>query len=176
MKGKDITKRSAEQRGRQRFLGRKGIIVSGHLAAIASWSRDQAAEAPKAQTWFLRPVGSRRSRTSHRQRQTAAKSITFVPCIRRFMKAYALLWQKLSACFSDRRDRVPVSRVTAHFNIRDCVSMKTGRLSPVANRPIQCSPRSELVHLSQTRVDNFASGEVSALIAISPNQGGSSER
>ena len=79
MKGKDITKRGAEQRGRQRFLGRKGIIVSGHLAAIASWSRDQAAESSTAQTWFLRPVGSRCSRTSHRQRQTAAKSKTFMP-------------------------------------------------------------------------------------------------
>jgi hypothetical protein len=137
----------------------------------------EAAKSPKAQAQFLRPVGSKRSRTRHRQRQTPAKSRTFVSYIWRFVKAYAILWQKLSACFSeytfDQRDRVLVSRVATHFNIRDRVSVETGRLNQVPNRPIQCSTRlSELVHLSQARIANVTCDKVRTVIAISPNQGG----
>ena len=61
------------------------------------------------------------------------------------MKAYAILWQKLYARFSehtfDQGNRVLVSRVATHLDIRDRVSMKTGRLSQVPNRPIQRSTR-----------------------------------
>jgi hypothetical protein len=159
MKRKHIAKRGAEQRERQLFLGRKGIIVGGHVAVIPLWGRDRAARVPKAQAWFSRSVGSRRSRIHHRQWKTAEKSRTFVSYILRLVKACAVWWYKLSACFSehifDQRDRQLVSRVTACLNIRDHVSMKTGRRNQVQNRPIQCSAQSELAHLSQARVVQF---------------------
>jgi hypothetical protein len=64
------------------------------------------------------------------------------------MKAYAILWQKLYARFSehtlDQGDRVLVSRVATDLDIRDRVSMKTGRLSQVPNRPIQRGTRPNL--------------------------------
>jgi hypothetical protein len=54
------------------------------------------------------------------------------------MKAQAILWQKLYACFSkytvDQVTRVLVPRVATDLDIRDRVSMKTGRLSHVPNR------------------------------------------
>src|ERR1700691_2293967 len=65
--------------------------------------------------------------------------------IRSFMKAYAILWQKLYAGFSEHTfnqgGRVLVSRVATDLDIRNRVSMKTGRLSQVPNRPIQRSAR-----------------------------------
>ena len=61
------------------------------------------------------------------------------------MKAYAILWQKLYARFSERTfhqgNRVLVSRVATDLDILDRVSMKTGRLSQVPNRPIERSTR-----------------------------------
>jgi hypothetical protein len=66
----------------------------------------------------------------HRLRQTAAKLTTFMTGLRRLMKAYAILWQKFHACFSkytfDQGNRVLVSRVATHLDVRDRVSMKTG--------------------------------------------------
>ena len=108
-------------------------------------TRAHAAKSSTAQALLLRPIRGKYSRASHRQRQTAAKLTTFMTGIRRFMKAYAILWQKLYARFSehtfDQGNRVLVSRVATHLDIRDRVSMKTGRLSQVPNRPIQRSTR-----------------------------------
>ena len=94
------------------------------------------------------------------------------------MKAYAILWQKLYARFSehtfDQGNRVLVSRVATHLDIRDRVSMKTGRLSQVPNRPIQRSTRhpdlctchrQEAVPLSHVARSHL-------MITISPNQWG----
>ena len=98
--------------------------------------------------------------------------------IRRLLKAYAILWQKLYACFSehtfDQGNQVLVSRVAAHLDIRDRVSMKTGRLSQVPNRPIQRSTRHpdlctchrhEAVPLSHVTKSHL-------MITMSPNQWG----
>ena len=108
-------------------------------------TRAHAAKSSTAQALRLRPIRGKYSRASHRQRQTAAKLTTFMTGIRRFMKAYAILWQKLYARFSehafDQGNRVLVSRVATHLDIHDRVSMKTGRLSQVPNRPIQRSTR-----------------------------------
>ena len=141
-------------------------------------SRAHAAKSPTAQAQFLRPIRGKYSRASHRQRQTAAKLTTFMTGIRSFMKAYAILWQKLYARFSehtfDQGNQVLVSRVATHLDIRDRVSMKTGRLSQVPNRPIQRSTRHpdlctchrhEAVPLSHVTKSQL-------MITMSPNQWG----
>ena len=97
--------------------------------------------------------------------------------IRNFMKAYAILWQKLYARFSEHTfnqgGRVLVSRVATDLDIRNRVSMKTGRLSQVPNRPIQRSARHpnlcachrhETVPMSHVTTSHF--------ITTSPNQWG----
>ena len=71
-------------------------------------------------------------------------------------EACAILWQKLYARFSEyaleQGNRVPVFRVATRLVIHDPVSMQTGRLSQVPNRPIQRSTRHpEFVQLSQAR-------------------------
>src|ERR1700733_12247267 len=101
--------------------------------------------------------------------------------IRSFMKAYAILWQKLYAGFSDHTfnqgGRVLVSRVATDLDIRNRVSMKTGRLSQVPNRPIQRSTRhpdlctchrDEAVPLSHVTKSQL-------MITVSRNQRGSNE-
>ena len=180
MEGKHIAECRAEQRERPLLLGGSGkgiIVVSGHEAAIRLWSRARGAKSPTAQAQFLRTIPGKYSRASHRQRQAAAKLTTFMSGIRRFMNSYAILWQKLYACFSENTfnqgKRVLVSSVATHLDIRDRVLMKTGRLSQVQNRPIQCSTRpSELVHLPQARIANVTCDKVRTVIAVSPNQGG----
>src|ERR1700722_9240332 len=131
MKGEHVAKR-AKQRERQLFLGRKVIIVSGHQGAVPLSCRAQAVKSSKAQAQFLRPIRGKCSPARPRG-QTAAKFL--VTGIRRFMKAHAILWQKLCARFSkhtfDQGNRVPVSRVATYLNIRDRVSTKIGRLSQV---------------------------------------------
>ena len=115
------------------------IISLDEAALIRPWtgdhSRAHAAKSSTAQALFLQPIRGKYSRASHRQRQTAAKLPT-----QRLRKAYAILWQKLYACFSehtfDQGNRVLVSRVATHLDVRDRVSMKTGRLCQVPNRPI----------------------------------------
>ena len=131
-----------------------------------------------AQAQFLQPFRGKYSRCNHRQRQTSAKLTTFMTGIRSFMKAYAILRQKLYARFSehtfDQGDRVLVSRVATHLDIRDRVSMKTGRLSQVPNRPIQRSTRHpdlctchrrEAVPLSHVTKSQL-------MVTMSPNQWG----
>ena len=141
-------------------------------------SRAHAAKSPTAQALLLRPIRGKSSRASHKQRQTAAKLPTLMSGIRRLLKAYAILWQKLYARFSehtfDQGNRVLVSRVATHLDIRDRVSMKTGRLSQVPNRPIQRSTRHpdlctchrhEAVPLSHVTKSQL-------MITMSPNQWG----
>jgi hypothetical protein len=91
---------------RRHFIGGLDarIIMSGDEAAlIRLWtgdhSRARAAKSPTAQAQFLRPFRGKYSRASRRQRQTAAKLTTFMSGIRRLLKAYAILWQKLCAGF-----------------------------------------------------------------------------
>jgi hypothetical protein len=176
MKGKHIAKRGAERRERQLFVGRKGIIVSGHLAPIPLRSRAQAIKSAKTQPQFSRPIRGECSQAGYK-RQTAAKMATFVTGIRRFMKAYAILRQKLYARSSehtlDPGNPVLVFRVATHFDIRDRVSMETGRPSQVPNRPIaRCGP-SWLVHLPQVRnCAHVTCDKVTTAITISPDQAG----
>ena len=148
-----ITAPSSRKPGHCQFLGGSDarMTISLDEAALIRglWtggpSRAHAAQSPTAQALLLRPIRGKYSRASHKQRQTAAKLPTLMSGIQRLLKAYAILWQKLYACFSehtfDQGNRVLVSRVAAHLDIRDRVSMKTGRLSQVPNRPIQRSTR-----------------------------------
>jgi len=140
----------AELRERKFFLGDSDarIIESGGEAEpirLGTGDRSHArAKSPMAQALLLRPI--RKSwRASPKQRQTGAKLPTLVSGIRRLLKAYAILWQKLYARFSehtfDQGNRVLVSRVATDLDIRDRISMKAGRLSQVPNRPIQRSTR-----------------------------------
>jgi hypothetical protein len=108
-------------------------------------TRGHVARSSTAQAEHLRPLRGKYSRACHRQRQPAAKLTTFTTGIRSFLKAYAILWQKLYARFSEHTfnqgSRVLVSCVATDLDIRNRVSMKTGRLSQVPNRPIQRSTR-----------------------------------
>ena len=104
-----ITVPRSRKPGRRQFIGGSDarIITSlDEAALIRLWtgdpSRAHAAKSPTAQAQFLRPIRGKYSRASHRQRQTAAKSTTLMTGIRAFMKAYAILWQKLYARFSER--------------------------------------------------------------------------
>ena len=147
-----ITVPRSRKPGHCQFIGGSDarIIISlDEAALIRLWTGDpspaRAAKSPTAQAQLLRPIRGKSSRASHKQRQTAAKSMTLMTGIRRFMKAYAILWQKLYARFSehtfDQGNRVLVSRVATDLDIRDRVSMKTGRLSQVPNRQIERSTR-----------------------------------
>jgi hypothetical protein len=106
-----------------------------------------------AQTARLQPVGRKYWQDSHRQHQTAAKVTALMTGIRRFMKAYATLWQKLYARFPEHAfnqgDRVLGSRVATHLDVGDRFSMQTGRLSQVPNRPIQRSTRHPNSHATK---------------------------
>ena len=105
----------------------------------------RAAKSSTTQAPSLRPGGRKSSRTRHGQQHTGANLASFMPLIRRFMKAYAILRQKLYARFSehtfDQGNRVLVSRVATDLDIRDRVSMQTSRPSQVPNRPIERSTR-----------------------------------
>jgi hypothetical protein len=133
-------------------------------------SRAHAAKSSTAQALLLRPIRGKHSRARHKQRHTAAKLTTFMTGIRSFMKAHAILWQKLYARFSGRTfhrgNRVLVSRVATDLDIRDRVSMKTGRLSQVPDRPIQRSTR----HPDLCTCATFTSDK--GTITMSPNQRG----
>jgi hypothetical protein len=107
-------------------------------------TRAHVAKSATAQTPRLRLIGRPASRSGHRRRQTAEKFTIFITAIRRFIKAYAILWRKLHAHFSeyavDQVNRVLVSRI-ATVHILECISMKAGRLSQVPNRQIEPSMR-----------------------------------
>jgi hypothetical protein len=158
------------------------VIMSLDEAALIRrlWTGDHscahAAKSPTAPVLLLRPIRGKYSRASNRQRRTAPKLTTFVTAVRRFMKAYAILWQKLRARFSEHAleqgNRVPVFRVATRLVIHDPVSMQTGRLSQVPNRPIQRTTpslctchRQEAVPLSHVTTSHL-------VITTSPNQWG----
>ena len=154
---------------RRHFHGRSGapIIMSGEDAALRPWHEQNvqmkserslggttgdpphtyahAAKSSAVQAHCLQPGGRKSSRTSHRRRQTAAKLTTFMTGVRRSMKAFAILWKKLHARFSeltfDHGNRVLGSRVATHLDVPDCVSMKAGHLRQVPNSPIERSAR-----------------------------------
>ena len=138
--------------GHYQFIGASDARIINSLdeaALIRLWTGDlspaRAAKSPTAQALLLRPIRDKYSRASHRQRQTATKLTTFMISIRSFMKAYAILWQKLYSRFSERNfhqgNRVLGSRVATDLDIRDRISMKPGRLSQVPNRQIERSAR-----------------------------------
>jgi hypothetical protein len=168
---------------RCRFIGGSDarIIVSRDEAArIQLWTDDHsrvpAAKSPTAQAQFLRPIRGKYSRASHKQRQGAAKSTTFMTGIRAFMKACAILWQKFYVCLSEigfrQGNRLLDFRVATHLGIRDRVSMKTGRLGQVQNRPIERGP-SDLVQLPRARkCAHLTCDKVTTIFTTSRNQGG----
>ena len=57
------------------------------------------AKSSTAQTPRLRLIGRPDSRSGHRRQQAAENFTAFMTAIRRFMKAYSILWQKLCAGF-----------------------------------------------------------------------------
>src|ERR1700733_1569366 len=107
-------------------------------------TRAHVAKSSTAQSSRLQLIGRQDSRSGHRRQQTAENFTAFITAIRRFMKAYAILWRKLHARFSehaiDQANRALVSRV-ATLDILERISMKTGRLSQVPNRQIERSTR-----------------------------------
>lgn len=138
-------------------------------------TRAHAAKSP-TQNPHLRPIGRKSSRTCHRQRQPSVILTAFMTCIRRFIKAYAVPWQKLCVGFSERAfeqgTRIPVPRVVIHADIDDRVSTQTGRLSRVPNLPIERRP-SDLVQVPRARNSaHLICDKVTTSFATSPNQGG----
>jgi hypothetical protein len=184
---------------RRRFIGGSDdrVILSGEEAALVRlWheqnvqmksqrslgvitddprhTRGHAARSSTAQAEHLRGKYSRAS--SQRQRQIAAKLTTFMTGIRNFMKAYAILGQKLYTRFSkhtfNQGGRVLVSCVATNLDIRNRVSMKTGRLSQIPNRPIQRSTRHPdlcTCHRHETVPTSHVTKSQS-MITTSPNQ------
>jgi hypothetical protein len=107
-------------------------------------TRAHVAKSSTAQSPRLQLIGRQDSRSGHRRQQTAENFTAFITAIRRFMKAYAILWRKLHARFSehafDQANRALVSRVPS-LDILERISIKTGRLSLVSNRQIERSAR-----------------------------------
>ena len=135
---------NAQMKSQRRLLG--GITGDRRR------SRAHAAKSPIAQVPALRPIKRKASRAAYGQDQTGARMTTFMTGIRKFMKAHAILWQRFYACFSEytfkQGHQVLVCGRAAHLDIGDRVSMQTGCLSPVTNRPISaarairiCTPR-----------------------------------
>jgi hypothetical protein len=159
------------RRGNRRFLGGSDARVTLRLDEVALIRGN--AKLRTAQALLLRPIRGKSSRaTSQRQRHTAAKLTALMTGIRSFMKAYAILWQKLYARFSehtfDQSNRVLVSQVVTHLDIRDRVSMKIGRLSQVPE------PSDSAQH-APSQAQSCASvtcDKVAAVITMSPKQWG----
>ena len=146
-----ITVPRSRKPGHCQFIGASDARIinsSDEAALIRLWTGDpshaRAAKSLTAQALRLRPIRDKYSRASHGQRQTATRLTTFMTGIRCFMKAYAILWQKLYARFSERTfhqgNRVLGSRVATDLDIRDRVWMKTVALV-----------RSRIVKLSAAR-------------------------
>ena len=147
-----ITVPRSRKPGHYQFIGASDARIINSLdeaALIRLWTGDpspaRAAKSLTARAQFLRPIRGKSSRASREQRQAAAKSMILTTGIRGFMKACAILSQKLYARFSentfDQGDPVRVSRVATDLDICDRVSMKTGRPSQVPNRQIERSTR-----------------------------------
>jgi hypothetical protein len=147
-----ITVPRSRKPGHYQFIGASDARIINSLdeaALIRLWTGDpspaRAAKSPTARAQFLRPIRGKSSRASREQRQAATKSMILTTGIRAFMKACAILSQKLYSRFSERTfhrgNRALVSRVATDLDIRDRVSMKTGRLSQVPNRQIERTTR-----------------------------------
>jgi hypothetical protein len=110
----------------------------GVLTGDPPRSRAQATKSATAQAQRSRPIRGKCSRVGHRQWQTSAIFTTFMTGVRTIMKAYAILWQKLYACFSERTfdqgNQVLVSCAATHLDIRDCVFDEDRSSSQVPNR------------------------------------------
>jgi hypothetical protein len=194
-----ITVRRSRKLARRRFLGGSDarIITSTDEAPVMRrlWheqniqclgittgdpprTRAHVAKSSTAQTPRLRLIGRQQSRRGHRQQQNAENFTAFMTAIRRFMKAYAILWRKLYARFSehtvDQGNRVPVSRVATDLDIRDRVSMKTGRLkpSPEPSNSAQHAPSRICAIVTGTNCANVTCDKVTAMIIMSSNQRG----
>jgi hypothetical protein len=153
---------SREQRVQMKSRRSLGVVTGD-----PRHTRAHAAKWSTAQAHCLLPIGRKYSRARHRERQTAANLTAFMAGIRRFMKVYAVLWQKLHARFSeysfDQAIRVPGSHVATHLDVCDRVPIRTGHLTQVSNRQIERSTCPNLCACQQARN------------AKPSNQGGSSE-
>jgi hypothetical protein len=162
MEGKHIAERRVQQREPQ----------LAELIRLSS--RAHAAKSSTPQAQCLRPIDGKYLRASHRHRQTDAKSTGF-KSIRTIMKAYAILWQKLRARFSehafDQGNRVPGSHIATHFDVRDRVSMKTGRLSQVPNHP-ERGPSDPVRLLRAPKCAHLTCDKITTTFTTSPNPGG----
>ena len=186
---------------RPRPLGssRTRIIVSGDEAALIRLSHEQtvqmkcrkclvvpmrdtrqthsqAAKSSRAQAPDLRPDG-RYSRSRHGQRHTTANFAAFRTLIRRFMRACAIPRQRLYARYSehtsDQGNRVLGCRVAAHLDVRNRVSMQTGRLGQIPNPHLAQRGPSEFVPSLGHRNRAVARcDKVTPMVITSPNQGG----
>ena len=122
----------------------------------------------------MRPIRGKYSRASHKQRQAATKLTTFMTGIRSFMKACAILWQKLYARFSehtfDQGNRALVSRVATHLDIPDRVSMRSPWPGPEPS--IQHSDTIRICALVAAERATVTCDQVTPMITMSPNQWG----
>ena len=155
----------------RRLWHEQDIQCLGFTTGNPPRTRAHVAKSSTVQTPRLRLIGRQHSRSGHRQQQSAENFTAFMTAIQRFMKACAILWRKLHARFSehafDQANRVLVSR-RATLDILERISMKTGRLSQVPNRPIQRSMRNpDLCNCANVTCD-----KVAAMITMSPNQRG----
>ena len=154
------------------------IIVSCHEAELIQLSScPHAAKSPTPQPQRLQPIDGKYLRASNRQRQSAAKLMSFMTGIRTIMKASAVLGQKLYARFSEHAfgqgNQVPVSRVATHLKIHDRVLMEHGRLSSIPNNPMERRGRPDLVQLPRARkCAHLICDKATTTLATSPNQGG----
>jgi len=151
----------------------------GLITEDARPSRGHVARLSTAQAEHLRPLQGKYPRaTSQRKRQTAAKLTTFMTGIRSFMKAYAILWQKLYTRFSEHTSnqggRALVSCVVTDLDIRDRVSMKTGRLkpSPEPSNSAQHALSRICTIVTGTNCANVTCDNITSHITTSPNQWG----
>jgi hypothetical protein len=172
---------SADEAASMRKCHQQNVQLKSHrsLGVILGEPRDTHAHAAKSSTPQARrlpPIGRNHSRAGQGPPQTAAKSVTFMTGVRTIMKACAILWQKLNARFSERTfgNRVLVSRVATHLDIRDRVLMQTGCLSqvPEPSNSVRHAP-SEFAHLSKRpNCTNVTCDRVTVINTVSTNHGG----
>jgi hypothetical protein len=150
-------------------------ITAGDLRCSA-----HAAESSMAQAQCVRPIRAKYSRASHRKRQPAANLTTLMTGVWRLMKAYAILWQKLYARFSERifdqGHRVLASGGATRLDVGDRVSMQTGRLSRIPSRPTQSQHApSEFAHCPRQETAATHVTEPQTSLPCRRINGGSSE-
>jgi hypothetical protein len=116
-----------------------GITTVNPLRTRAHVAKSATVQTPRAGL-----IGRPDSRSGHRRQQTAENFTGFMTAIRMLMKAYAILWRKLHAHFSEyamnRANPVLVSQI-ATVDILERISTKAGRLSELPNGQIKASVR-----------------------------------